>query len=255
MRTSENIGELTKAMAQAQAEMKNAPLNKINPHYKSRYADLSAVRDATVPALSKNGLTITQAPGFSEQGLVLYTRLAHANGEWLEAEYPLVIGNPQQMGSALTYARRYCWAAICGIAADEDDDANVASTEAHRESAKRASPQRADRASVAQQTVEQPPLERDVAGSTPAVGANPQIARATLIADELRQAAENGGEEAVRRKWRVHEPEIMSFTSQKIRSRLEEVFYELVPPPDDTEQAIADLEGRVEDARQGEMLP
>ncbi len=128
MRTSEQIDALSKALAAAQGEMKNAPLNRINPHFKSRYADLAAIRDAVVPPLSKHGLAVTQATSVGEGGtMVLTTRLAHESGQWIESVYPLTPGaNPQAMGSQLTYARRYSLSAIAGISADEDDDAEIA---------------------------------------------------------------------------------------------------------------------------------
>lgn len=119
--------KLAEALSKAQAEMKAAPLNKINPHFKSKYADLPAVIDAVRPALVKHGLSVTQTTQLVEGGgLKLVTTLHHASGESLSSEYPLPVGKPQEMGSALTYARRYTLAAICCIAADEDDDANAA---------------------------------------------------------------------------------------------------------------------------------
>ena len=119
---------IAKALAAAQAAMRDAPLNAENPHFKSKYADWSSVRKATVPHLSANGLTITQFTRMTDTGLMLVTRLMHVSGQSIEGEYPLpaVYDKPQVMGSALTYAKRYCWAMICGIAPGEDDDANVA---------------------------------------------------------------------------------------------------------------------------------
>lgn len=137
MQTSEQIKELATALSKAQGEMKNAALNKTNPHFKSQYADWASIRDATVPALSANGLSITQFTRVADGSLVLTTRLIHSSGQWMEGEYPLpmVMEKPQVMGSALSYAKRYSWAAVCGIAAAEDDDANaaasVASTRRH----------------------------------------------------------------------------------------------------------------------------
>lgn len=114
--------------AAAQAEMVNATFNRVNPHFKSKYADLSAVREATMPALTKHGLAILQMPTLKDGRLVLVSRLIHKSGQVLaECEYPLTTdGKPQQVGSEITYARRYTWAALCGIASDEDDDANIA---------------------------------------------------------------------------------------------------------------------------------
>jgi hypothetical protein len=127
MRTSEDTAALTKALAAAQGKMKNAVLNCTNPHYKNRYADLAAIRDATIPTLAEHGIAVTQATTVDEHGFCLVTRLAHESGQWIEGVYPLAVSaNPQAQGSQITYARRYSLAAIAGISADEDDDAEIA---------------------------------------------------------------------------------------------------------------------------------
>lgn len=130
------IDKFAEALAKAQGEMKNAVLNKVNPHFKSRYADLAAVRDATIPVLSAHGLAIVQYTALSDLGLTLKTRIMHVSGQYMESEYPLPIAadKPQVMASAMTYARRYCWTAMCGISSEDDDDA---------ESATRATPKNA----------------------------------------------------------------------------------------------------------------
>lgn len=125
---TDTIEALAAALAEAQGEMKNAVLNKTNPHFRSRYADLAAIRDATLPALSKHGLALTQTTQATADGLFLVTRLIHKSGQEISGTYPLpVTGKPQELGSALTYARRYAWSSICGITADEDDDGEAAS--------------------------------------------------------------------------------------------------------------------------------
>jgi hypothetical protein len=132
MKTSEQINELAKALAAAQLEIKNATLNKVNPHFKSRYADLAEIRNV-IPVLAKHGIATLQGTdvGTSTNGtdvIVCMTRLVHRSGQWVESIYPLPFATdkPQQLGSAYTYARRYSLAAICGIAAEEDDDADAA---------------------------------------------------------------------------------------------------------------------------------
>jgi hypothetical protein len=110
--------DLAKALAKAQGEMENAELNQTNPHFRSKFADLASVRKATLPALTKNGLTITQFTTYAAGEFVLITRLMHESGEYIDGEWPLPQGKPQEMGSALTYAKRYCWASICGIASE-----------------------------------------------------------------------------------------------------------------------------------------
>lgn len=128
MRTSEQIGKLAGALAKAQAAMKNAAFNKINPHFKNKYADLAAIRDAVIPALTAHGISVVQTTETGDGVLIVRTMLAHASGQWIASEYPIIAdtNKPQAMGSAMTYARRYCLAAICGIASEEDDDAEAA---------------------------------------------------------------------------------------------------------------------------------
>jgi hypothetical protein len=121
-----SIGELATALAAAQAEMKNAVLNKVNPHYKSKYADLTSVREATLSVLNKHGLALVQYTTYVDGQLLLRTELLHKSGQFISSAWPIVAGTPQQMGSAYTYARRYGWTGICGIAAEDDDDANAA---------------------------------------------------------------------------------------------------------------------------------
>lgn len=128
MKRSEQINEIAAALAKAQGEINNAILNKTNPHFKNRYADLAAVRDAVNGSLSKHGIAHTQILGEENDRMVLYTTLLHASGQWLMSEFHLngSIVKPQDIGSALTYARRYSLSAICGIASEEDDDGNAA---------------------------------------------------------------------------------------------------------------------------------
>lgn len=128
MRTSEQLSDLATALAKAQGKMSNATLNKVNPHFKSKYADLAAIRDAVTLPLASEGISVVQLVGSDEGGAFLTTRLMHNSGQWVESVHPLpATAKPQEFGSALTYARRYSLAAICGISAEEDDDANGAS--------------------------------------------------------------------------------------------------------------------------------
>lgn len=130
MTTSDQVNEIAAALAKAQAQMKNAVLNKVNPHFKSKYADLAGIRDAVTPALTAHGIAVVQTLDVSvEERYFVRTRLMHASGQWIESLCPIIgMGDMQKMGSAVTYARRYSLSAICGIAADEDDDANAVSS-------------------------------------------------------------------------------------------------------------------------------
>jgi len=131
MLTSEKIAAIAEALSKAQAEMDNAAFNKTNPHFKSRYADLAAIRDAIIPALAKNDIAVIQPTDILDGQLVVRTTLAHKSGQWMAGIFPVSAGSnatAQQMGSAVTYARRYSLAAMVGIAAEEDDDGNAAET-------------------------------------------------------------------------------------------------------------------------------
>jgi hypothetical protein len=140
MKTSEQINEIAGALAKAQSAMRNAPLNKINPHFRSKYADLAGIRDATTPALAANGIALVQTLDTTEAGSVVLTRLVHTSGQWIESACAIpTVPDMQKLGSAITYARRYSLSAICGIAADEDDDGNAAA-EGNGQSQKQSAP-------------------------------------------------------------------------------------------------------------------
>lgn len=96
-----------------------------------KYATLGSITNVVAPLLGKHGLSFTSKPTIGANGFVLAFRLLHASGEADEGEYPLpdpVRTTPQQIGSAITYARRYALCAATGVAPDdeEDDDGQAA---------------------------------------------------------------------------------------------------------------------------------
>lgn len=119
---------LAAALCKAQAVMKSAKFNRQNPHFKNKYADLTSILEAVRKPLTDQGISFTQTTQINDHGLVLLTTLRHeTSGETIQSEYPLPLGGkPQEIGSALTYARRYSLAAIVCISSDEDDDAELA---------------------------------------------------------------------------------------------------------------------------------
>ena len=146
MKQSETLLKLFEALSKAQGEMQNATKSKYNPFHKSKYADLGAVWDAIRACLSKNGLCVTQLWETVDSKNVLTTILGHSSGEfiWMEVIVKPVKDDPQGIGSALTYYRRFALSAIIGNAPEEkvtqddvdeskddvddsDDDANAAS--------------------------------------------------------------------------------------------------------------------------------
>ena len=128
---SDRIDAISAALAKAQGAISNPGKTALNPHFKSQYADLSAGLNAIRAALSANGIAVVQQTAvMSDDTLLLRTTLAHASGQWISSEWPVVKlpAPPQVIGSALTYARRYTLFAIVGIAGEgDDDDGNAAS--------------------------------------------------------------------------------------------------------------------------------
>jgi hypothetical protein len=128
MMMSEHIGALAAALAKAQATMGHASKTAENPHFRSRYADLAAVIEATRGPLAAQGLAMVQCPFREGQEVGMVTRLLHASGEWIESRLTVLVPQPtaQAVGSALTYLRRYAWQSMVGLAADDDDDGTAA---------------------------------------------------------------------------------------------------------------------------------
>jgi len=128
MRQSTSIAKLAPALVKAQAEVENATKNANNPHFRSQYADLAEIIRTVKPVFTSHGLAIVQMPGLEEGHATVETMLVHDSGEWIAsvAGAPLAKADPQGVGSAITYLRRYSLAAIAGIA-QEDDDGNAAS--------------------------------------------------------------------------------------------------------------------------------
>lgn len=119
--------ELAKALIAFQADLPKVELDATNPHFKSKYTSLTELTDKALPALSKHDLAFTATPQVTESGFVLEAHLIHASGASLTASFPIAETNPQKVGSAITYYRRYALASMTGIVADLDDDGNAAS--------------------------------------------------------------------------------------------------------------------------------
>ncbi len=113
------------ALVKCQSQIKTALKDSKNPHFKSTYADLTSVMLACKDALAANDLAVLQLSRIHESGApVLVTRIIHTSGEHIEGEFPLVCkdpNDPQKLGSAVTYARRYALSAALGITSDDDD--------------------------------------------------------------------------------------------------------------------------------------
>jgi hypothetical protein len=127
MRTSESIAKISAALAKAQSEMKSAAFDAINPHFKSRYASLSSIIEASRQILSANNIAVVQGTSVANGKVQVETMLTHSSGEFISETLSMSItkDTPQAVGSAITYARRYGLSSMICISADEDDDAEA----------------------------------------------------------------------------------------------------------------------------------
>jgi len=142
MNKSESIKELAIALSKAQGEMPSAELNAVNTFFNnSRYADLGSIIKASKPILAKHGLSVSQLTTSTNGDVGLTTLLMHTSGEWLETTITLPIGEvknvAQAAGSVITYLRRYSYASILGMYADEDIDGNDAPPSKKKQPAKK----------------------------------------------------------------------------------------------------------------------
>lgn len=120
--------EIAAALVRAQKAFGPALKTSQNPHFRSKYADLSACVEAVIDALNDNGIALIQQTHEHDSGVVVETVFVHESGETFSAGrlyVPAAKSDPQGFGSALTYARRYSLMAACGHA-PEDDDGNAA---------------------------------------------------------------------------------------------------------------------------------
>lgn len=119
---------LVEALTAFQADLPRVELDATNPHFKSKYASLGSVTKAVLPKLTEHGFAFSVGSFVDNGLLVVDAHLLHESGESRSLQFPITETNPQKIGSALSYARRYALSALTGVVADEDDDGNAAST-------------------------------------------------------------------------------------------------------------------------------
>jgi hypothetical protein len=126
MNKSESIKNIAGALVDFQSSVSKVAKEANNPFFKSKYASLANILDTIQKPLSECGLAISQFP----DGNALTTILLHADsGEWMESSYVMPVAkqnDPQAMGSAMTYARRYALGSILNLNIDDDDDGEKA---------------------------------------------------------------------------------------------------------------------------------
>ena len=133
---------IASALVKAQKEFGPALKTSTNPHFRSKYADLSACVEAVIDALNNNGIYLMQLTDEHEGGVKVSTVFIHESGEQVSGGslyMPAAKHDPQGFASALSYARRYSLMAACSIA-PEDDDGNAATQSAPPKAASKATP-------------------------------------------------------------------------------------------------------------------
>ena len=128
MEKSNTIAKLTSALVKFQAEVNNPVNTKVNTFLKNKYAPLDVVLNTVRPILTKHGLSIFQeATNEADDKISVITTL-FCEDEWLTTE-PIAVKpekqNSQQIGSAITYLRRYTLSAALGISSEDDNDGNT----------------------------------------------------------------------------------------------------------------------------------
>jgi hypothetical protein len=184
MNKSESIKELATALCKAQSEMKFAVKDAANPFFKSRYADLASVIEAVKLPFANNGISFVQGTDFEDTAVIIETMLMHSSGEWLSSRLKMqpVKNDPQSVGSAITYGKRYGLQAIAGVPSD-DDDGNAAthqSAPAAKPAPAKPMPAKVKEAAAALKphakgTISGDPLEGDLTGIGPDRPADEEI--------------------------------------------------------------------------------
>lgn len=177
------------ALAAFQADLPAVGLDGTNPHFNSKFATLANVTKEVFPKISAVGLTYTVGSRISEAGtLVVVAKLLHTSGEFQTAEFPIVDTNPQKVGSAITYYRRYGLASLTGVVADVDDDGNTASQQTVAEK----------RAEQARKT----PQPAQAAARTKDAKAQAEV-REWIGSDEARKAKANATYEKIKKEGKL----------------------------------------------------
>ena len=125
MQHSETLGKIAPALVKALGEMEAVAKSAANPHFKSKFTPLDEVIETSRPILAANKLALMQFPAMVDGNkLGLETVIMHESGEWIAAMAEIFVSkpDPQQVGSAISYLRRYAQKAALNLA-DADDDA------------------------------------------------------------------------------------------------------------------------------------
>lgn len=181
MRRSEAITSLAKALAQAQAEItppkknKTAKVETQKGAYSYKYANLADMKEGYRGPLHKHGLSITHAIEPENGHLILSSTLLHESGEWIASDYPVAsYPRPQELGSAITYGKKYNVGCLLDISSEEDDDDGQAAQNAEPVKAKpKPAPEPDDDPRISPEEAEEVRAAAKKAGFTTARGFSP----------------------------------------------------------------------------------
>jgi hypothetical protein len=115
---------ISTALLKAQSEMSNPKKGATNPFFKSKYADLNAIREAVIPTLNENGISVLQPIVHVDGKNFVKTILLHESGELMESLTEIIYNkqnDAQAQGSGISYARRYALQSFVCVGADDDD--------------------------------------------------------------------------------------------------------------------------------------
>lgn len=136
MKHSESISNFAEAFVKFQAEITDPKLDastdyvtKTGKKINFKYASLPEILKTVRPVLTKNGISIIQEPKTENNTVKITTILIHKSGEWVEfepIEMKAASALAQEIGSAITYGRRYNISSVLGLGSEDDDDGNAA---------------------------------------------------------------------------------------------------------------------------------
>jgi len=121
--------QISTALLKAQSQMSNPKKGAINPFFKSKYADLNSIREAVIPVLNENGISVLQPIVHVDGKNFVKTILLHESGELMESLTEIIynkVNDAQAQGSGISYARRYALQSFVCVGSS-DDDGNMAS--------------------------------------------------------------------------------------------------------------------------------
>ncbi len=124
MTSSTSLLKIAPALLASQKAIGSAKKDAKNPFFKSTYANLGSVMEACKEHLNDNGITVLQPVGTDEAGVYIETILLHESGEYISDKMRLAVksnNNPQDLGSAISYGRRYSLQSMVFIPAEDDD--------------------------------------------------------------------------------------------------------------------------------------